>query len=239
MQQNAGTSLVELLLGVGILALIGVGVGHFFRQSDQNLAALSSRQSSDDKAKQILKLIERDVRLQVKPTTLSANGLELEITRLQIANSANPQATYTVHVKSLCTQAKTLDMGKKRLLEKIYSAANLPTLLAQGDRCLQKLACGVGRYPRVEFTPSEVASANVPSYVPATFPDFEGPESQSLLKNVAGSAVCFDDLGNDRVRISLETVTLVSASIENPEIRVVRKEIYVTNKNIAGVQILP
>ena len=86
MSRESGMSLIEMMVGLGLVGLIAYGISTFMHNTGQNLASQEARASFEMTSKQLLKLVERDIRLQAVPSTINGGGLELKVTRLRKAS---------------------------------------------------------------------------------------------------------------------------------------------------------
>ncbi len=238
---DSGLTFIETMIGIALLTLIISGVATFMRNTGQSLSAQEARSSFEVTSKQLLKLIDRDIRLQAAPATIGLGGLQLKVVRLQKASPTAPKSTYEVTFTSQCSAGSSAGPEVQSIVGKVFAPSQIAGIMAKGNQCLARLACAAGQYPTIVITTSVPPSTTVPTYTPSVFPDFAGNASlrRRAMKLPLGMAVCFDAIDADRTKVTLESVIAISPSAEQASFRVLREEGYFTRKNLAGVQVLP
>lgn len=247
-RKQDGYSLVEMVVALGIIAVIALGVQRF----TSNVATTQARQASRDYAvetnKRILQYIQRDFKYRFDNNTYQINNgnLRLRIDRRQRYDINDSDARYAVNFETLCTTITNLPNEVQQTLARVYSNANRNDLAGKG-RCFQAANCPARTYPQIRIR-TDVVGNRVPTYNPTLNPDFLGNQNQSsaIQKGIVGSAFCaFQQAGSNRMRVAIDTAYIRSRQTQDNQetfvLEVVSEESILTEGSIAGdqVQILP
>lgn len=249
---EAGTSLVELLIGLGILAIIGSFSANFFTRLTKSDVEVTARSNAISQINGLANTIERDLKFRklsddgsaLAPLCANGNDLcpTLSYNRLAKTTAGDDEKDYKVTIENKCvdipeTIAKHFK-GKTKAID--FSAAGINAITAQinggevaksAGACLAKIACAKGKYPQVRFKRENTAGLVVPIY-PADLPILAA--NKGFTQGVVAAAVCVKSSGNAD-QVVVESVVINSEDLP----RIDRKELGVPRANIANIQMLP
>lgn len=193
MNRQAGMSMIELLMAVGIAGIIGSAVFGFMDRVQTHSSLSAIRAESNHSIKLYLDLMQRDLVLN---TNITSSKNRLEITRPKIFTSINnADETYKVTYESICRRAPKNYAFLVNDLSKNEVKAR--------SKCLRSINCKRGDYPAMVIRTNPIqGSARVPHYRAAPFPRV-GVDSSSRVQ-LAGMAVCYETL-NQAIKVTFES----------------------------------
>lgn len=227
---ESGLSLVEFMIGLGILTLVGYAATHFFSRLTQSDAEISAKAKAQSELTLLNSLLEKDLKFRdIK--NLSDLCTANICTQITIERLAAAGGTYTVTYTSSC---KPLPANSK------LSGLQFNTVSSQ---CIKALNCASGTYPSLAITvPTPPSSGPAPVYPSATPPLGQ----KRAAYNLVGAALCANKTKTQNVTtptphtISQDRILLEGAFLgSDNSIRVERKETVFSTNNMAKIQMLP
>ncbi len=225
-----GMSLIEFMIGLGILTMIGYAASHFFSRLTQSDAEISAKAKASSELTILTGLLEKDLKFRdIKNLTdlCTANVC----TQISIERLASGGGTYTVTYTSSC-QALPANSKLSGLLFSNVSG-----------QCIKALNCKPGTYPSLAITvPTPPSSGPAPVY-PGVTPSLG---QKRAAYNLVGAALCANKTKTQTVTtpapqtISQDRILLEGAFLGSDNIvRVERKETVFSTNNMAKIQMLP
>ncbi|WP_141733721.1 PulJ/GspJ family protein [Oligoflexus tunisiensis] len=215
----SGMTLIEFMIGLGILTMIGYGATHFYSRVTQTDAEISAKAKAQSELAALTSLLEKDLKYRDMNnlTDLCPDNLCTQVSIERLA--AGGDGTYTVRYTSSCQP-----------LPEHLNDLQFQDIKSQ---CIKALNCPAGTHPSLAIELSKPLSGG-PLYPGRTPPAGQKRSAYNLV----GAALCVSrttTAKGDRERIILEGAFLGS----NKMIRVERKETAVSSQNLARTQMLP
>lgn len=240
--RNQGYSLVELIIGLGLMALIAYFSADFLRKNEQATAELSARSQSQKTLQLLQSFLDKDMKFREQSAivALCSNPLCLNFSIQRLATGGSQ---FTVSYQSAC---RALPAGKN-LVNLDFRRQSLESAAIAGltnfrSICMQAMDCPLGQAPALTITTSNVApGASIPHY-PPSLPDLNISQGN---RSLVAAAVCAypstqETPGGIGTPVSQNRVILEAAYLgTNQTIRLERKELSYSSSNVAGVQYLP
>lgn len=181
-----GTSLIELIIGLAILAVGVMITARFFTFAKKDEKSLTARQSAVSRADAFAKFIEKDLHFAVKGTTLNLSCRSGWCPTLSIDRVADQALRkFRVTYQTICQR---IPSSYTKLIPS-FSRSDL----SKGDCFYQAKTCSRGYLPAITITTRSLSNniESFPPYPPRT-PDFSkmGASSGGVAENLIGAAVC-------------------------------------------------
>lgn len=228
---SSGMTLIEFMIGIGILSLIAYAATHFFSRVSQSDAEMSAKAKAQAELSHLTSILEKDLKFREMSslTDLCTSPLCTKITINRLAPGG--AGAYTVTYTSTC---KTLPPNT------IYSGLLFDKVTSQ---CIKALKCPAGSYPSLAIdVPAPPPGVSLSSYPQATPVHGQGRTAYNLV----GAAICASRTTTQNVvapkptTISKDRIILEGAFLgSNNIIRVERKETVFSSNNMAKIQMLP
>lgn len=201
-QQDAGFTLIEILVAAALLGIIALISSRFMNQAERERLQAKARSATMESNHRLMDLLERDIRFRLSNTaiTVATDQRSIEITRRQAIdpNALNEMNDfYRVRYETRCLN-KSARLAKFEPLP-VQLASNR---LQRFGACLKRVACGDTQLPAVFI--SIVGTGRIPPYPNPRFPSdlpAQGPVGTLPL----GTALCVVQ-GADQVRITLDSL---------------------------------
>lgn len=234
---EGGHSVIELVVAVGLMSIIAMGVVNFFSQVESGNAKSSARAEASSTNKALINLLKRDFKFSTSHQ-ITANGKALTITRRQVYNAVNTNATYSVTFRSECANAPGGPTSIGKLVKDHYGSEAVTVFAAVSSKCLHQLSCPKGKFPRVVIDVN-AAGSRIPVYAPRLYPDLSDTSKPFAFKKSAiGTALCVQESGS-KIRAILETVYPVGTEAGQNTVAVVNDEILLSKSALSGLEVLP
>lgn len=227
---SSGVTLIEFMIGLGILTMIAYAAMHFFSRLTQSDAEVSAKAKAQSELSFLASLLEKDLKFRdIK--NLSELCTANICTQITIERLASSGGTYTVTYTSSC---KPLPAG---------STISGLQFNAVSTQCIKALNCPSGTYPSLAID----VLAPPPSGPAPVYPSVTPPLGQKRAAyNLVGAALCANKTKTQNVAtptphtISKDRILLEGAFLgSNDVIRVERKETVFSSNNMAKIQMLP
>ncbi len=252
---QAGTSLIELMMGLGMLTIVALGASMFFKRVSTSDLEARAKAGTISEISLFLSTVERDFKLRnVSLGTPTAPCVSLcksfSIDRM-VRTTLGEEAVMPVKFETICATSSRPEITDifKSGNNKIKFAPNAETQSTLNGRCL-KLGlngCATGQYPQVLITPaypSDIDPTTMPIY-PRMSKSATGGSSAKLpdlnlkgglASNVIGAALCAESSGTSKTdRVILEAAYVTAEGF----VRVEKREVSIPRRNIANIQMLP
>jgi len=226
----SGMSLIEFMIGVGILSLIAYAASHFFSRVTQSDAEISAKAKAQNELAALSSLLEKDLKFREMNSLndLCPAGLCTEISIDRLAPNGG---SFQVKYSSSCIQMPAGTLYSNLAFDKVTS------------QCIKALNCPAGSYPSLAIdVPAPPPGVQLPLYPKAT--PVHG--QKRMAYNLVGAAICANKTKIQNVAtptphtISQDRIILEGAFLgSNNMIRVERKETVISSNNMAKIQMLP
>lgn len=255
---ESGTSLVELLIGLAILAIIGTFSANFFSRLSSADVEASARANAVSQINGFADTIDRDLKFRRIPDsgTLTklcgansctkagftfsrmapkAGGGEIDYD-VTIVNSCKPiPGTIAKHFKS---KPEALDFSKTAIdkISKQIKADGGATSVSVTGACLAAIQCAKGEFPHTKFEPKNTAGASKLPIYPPGLPvvDASNNFKRGFSSGIVAAATCANSTDNAD-RVTVEAIIVTAEGMP----RIEKKEVVLPRGNVAKIQILP
>lgn len=234
--RQSGQSLIELVVTIGLMAIIGVGLSRFMNDSSTTAARSTSKAEAEKTNKTVLDLLKRDVRYSTSYSLLSG-GFGIQIDRRQLYSSASTNSTYRVIYRTECV-APSGDPNLIKFIKSHFDSAASYEFSKVSTQCLKNFNCQSGKFPRV-FIEVQGSGSRIPIYTQVTFPDLLNSNKKvTAVSGAIGTALCLNSSG-PKIRAVLESVYPTVTSETLNAVKVVNEEILLSQSEFSGLEILP
>ncbi len=245
---QSGTSLVELLIAMGIFVIVGYFASTFYNRVTQSDAELSAKSSAQAELSRLNHFLDKDLKFREinQLVSLCTNPICLSFTIKRLAPGG---ASYSVRYGSSCktfpASMSKYSNGPNGINFSKGSLENLPSPTTNNrTQCMRALDCVAGTYPVLNITVlNPPPSVTLPQY-PTETPNLNGGR---FAFNIVGAAICASQSTSSVVNgptgptnilqdhIMLEAAIISSAN----SLRIERKETVFSSNNLAKIQMLP
>jgi type II secretory pathway pseudopilin PulG len=255
--KQTGASLVELMIGLGILSIIGAFSAQFFSRLNRSDAEATARTNALSQLTAFANTIDRDLKFRAMPS-----GGAVDLPKLcdatfcatpaysykRLLKTGTTEVEYSVDISNSCVQMPAnmrqrhsvdfLDLSPSGI-DKIIKNIRTSDIGTSGTgTCLKAMKCRQDQLMQTALVPNFPGgiSGKKPIYPPALpLPTVvKDKENASASKNIIAAATCASSTGTAD-RIILEAVLLQEDAIP----RIERKEIILPRGNVANIQMLP
>lgn len=255
LNDQTGTSLVELMISVALIAMISTLATNFYVGVERDEREDRARAAVRNEASVWTEVLERDLKLREIPASglipplSGGRSIDIWVDRLTPFKSGPGQGIMNSHYYTYCqditanASAKYQNKFGKNQLD--FSVGGLNNLFGSGHNfsCMRHLNCGSGRYPQVVMTLYNHQNKQLPSYPTGHF-ESDGAfravlpqmaSHKSTADRVVAAALCYEPGPNNSDRFTLEM-----AMLENDtKLRIDKKQITLPRLNTAKLQVLP
>lgn len=230
-QDASGMTLIEFMIGVGILSIIAFAATQFFTRMNQSDAEMSAKTKAQAELSILTSLLEKDLKFREvnSPADLCPNALctQLSIDRLAPGGHGTYHVTYISSCQPLPSNT-------------VYAGLSFNQVTSQ---CIKALNCAPGTYPSLAINvPAPPPGVQLPNYPSATPPAMQ----RRMAYNLVGAAICASKTKTQNITapkphtVSQDRIILEGAFLgPNNMIRVERKETVISSNNMAKIQMLP
>jgi Tfp pilus assembly protein PilE len=227
---ESGVTLIEFMIGIGILTMIAYAATHFFSRLTQSDAEVSAKAKAQSELALLNNLLEKDMKFRdIKNLSeLCTASLCTQITLERLASSGG---TYTVSYTSSCqpTPANSQLSGLR--------FQNVP------GQCIKALNCPLGTHPSLAIRVAPNGAGGPGPAYPAVTPALG---ARRAAYNLVGAALCASKTRTQNMTtptphiVSQDRIILEGAFLgSNNVVRVERKETVISSNNMARIQMLP
>lgn len=245
---QSGASLVELLIALGLFAILGYFVSNFYNRVTHSDAELSAKSSAQAELVRLTSFLDKDLKFREldKLVSLCANPICLNFTISRLApGGASYNVRYSTSCKAFPASMSKYTSGPNGVKFDKNSLENLPSPATNNrTQCMRALDCAAGTYPVMNITVlNPPPGVTLPQY-PTETPNLNAGR---FAFNIVGAAICASQSTTSVVNgpsgpknvlqdhIILEAAIISSAN----SLRIERKETVFSSNNLAKIQMLP